>query len=339
MRIHLPFTFDTTYLNAATGKPSTTTESSEVLADVPEVTIRDVELAAQWVEDGYVEKVVGWNGGIYRPANDARDPMVWGRELVALWPLADGRHANSLDRILGWPSLWTSAGKILKKAFEGNATPSRLSKGAEVLSSTESRERASAQHIADGFLLVDEVVWQRVPAMQFLLAPDIDHPAPNFGISPAPYGHSLISLLHGGDGTKDPTFDRPFGMGQLELTEKHGVELRARFRMLEVFRPDLLAYDGQSAFAARLMNYACRTLADRIGQLELDQIRAYVAMREAVAEWYGPSNTMVTDEAIDGLWVFQDGETDPKGWIRKGREIIDVYRAASPTCPSGPKFG
>ncbi len=341
MRIHLPFTFDTTHLKAATGKPSTTTASSSVQADVPEVAIRDVELAARWVEDGHVQKVVGWNGGIYRPANDARDPMVWGRELVSLWPLADGRHANSLDRILGFPQMWTSAGKILKKAFvEGTATPSRLPKGAEILSSTEDHERASAQDIADGFLLVDEIVWQRVPAMQFHLTPAIDYPAPNFGISAAPYGHTLLSLLHGNEGTKDPTFTHPFGMDQLELAAQHGVELRPRFSSLEVFRPDLLAYDGQSAFAACLMNYACRTLADRIGQLEPDQIGAYLTIREAVDAWYGPNNTAVSEEAIDGLWAFQDGKTDPKGWIRKGREIINLYRVASPAPrTSGPRFG
>jgi hypothetical protein len=339
MRIHLPFTFDMTYLNAETGKTSTTTASSDVLAVVPEVAIRDVELAAQWVKDGYVEKVVGWNGGIYRPANHALDPLVWGRELEALWPLADGRHANSLDRILGWPSLWTSGGKILKKAFAGRATPSRLSQGTEVLSSTEDRERTSAQHIADGFLLVDEVVWQRVPAMHLGLTPDVQHPAPNLGISAAPYGHSLTSLLHGAEGTKDPTFVRPFSLCEMDSAEKHCGELRANFENLEVFQPDLLAYDSQSAFAARVMNYVCRSLADGIGDLESDQIRAYVTMRKAVAAWYGPSKGTVSDEAIDDLWMFQGPKTDPKGWIRKGCEIIDVYRSASPTYSAMPKLG
>lgn len=340
MHINLPFVFDTTYRNPATGKPSTTTASSSVQAEVPEVSFNDVEPAAQWAEGPFVEKVVGWNGNIYRPANAAADAPVLDRELQNIWPMASGGHANSIDRIFGSPSWVTSAGKILKKALNDEPTPLRLSRGTEILSSTEHRERASAQYLVDGLLMVDRVVWHRVPGMQFVLIPSIDLPSPNFGIVAAPYGHSLTSLLHGDlAGIQNPTLRRLFGLDQMELAAAQGFELRTGLHSIEVLRPDLLAYDGQSAFGARLMNYACRSLIDRVGQMDSGRISAYLSMREAVAAWYGPHNTTISTADIEELWAFQDSETDPKGWIRKGCEIIEVYRSASTTPYGGPKFG
>nr|WP_250807411.1 hypothetical protein [Neorhizobium tomejilense] len=333
MHINLPFTYTVLHRPNGGDKTSKTSAAGMVSSEVPELSRDDVVLAARWQVNMTPREIVYWDGNLYRPANPHEEPVVDRAAFEDLgWPLAHPAHMASATRIFGFPDWWSNSGKVLKSALGGKDKRLRIPDKSEIASTTFDADQAVAQGIADGLLLIDQVLWHRIPGVIFSLSESLDDVRPNLFISAPPYGHYKQSILIGMGGTQNPTVSRYFSLDEIDAVAHHTAETRADFADLEIFIPEATAYDGEGEFTARIMNSAVRNSAYRAGEMDDHEIGLWLKMREAVAGWYGSPSARIETSATEALFEFtaMNKHNDPAGWLRNGCKVIELYRDTRP---------
>ncbi|MCV9964266.1 hypothetical protein OIU34_20480 [Pararhizobium sp. BT-229] len=327
MHVTLPFVYQITHQKP--GKPKATTSAAfdMVSADIPEVGRSDVSLAAKWdrtLNGGLVtDCVITLNGDLFMKSGISRDDL-------------EGRHNGRLNGenmrlIYGMPYYGSVEGKLLLKALSGEQPPRGLPKSADITSTTLQHDQVEAQNMIDGLLIVEGEVWHRIPALVLHFHQFRPTDACELSIAPPPYGHGKAGILSGMVGIQSPVFTRFFSINEIDqaLTHAGDNEVVRHFLNLEVHQPDLLAFDGRSEFAARIMNSAVRTNEYRAGEMGDPEITLWMRMRDVVAGWYGIPSIPITDEDVAALYEFcaMTPKSHMNEWPRRGCEILDVYRA------------
>ncbi|MCZ7862612.1 hypothetical protein O9X98_14650 [Agrobacterium salinitolerans] len=325
MRVTLPFVYEITHQKPGKDKPTTSAAYDSVFAEVPEVSRSEVDVAAKWEVLSALESVISWNGNLYMAAGISSDTLL-DRQAAD-----DHMNQQNLNVLYGHPHWPSVAGKQLLRALRSDAPAQTVSK-TKIVSTTLDRDKLEAQHMIDGILIVDGQVWHRIPAIMFCLSDQ------RLSILPAPYGHRKIALLEGMAGIQNPLLTRYFALDEMELAIAHAPDnvVQRRFKNLVIFQPDLLPFDGQSEFAARVTNSAVRTNEYRVGEMSDREISLWMRMRDAVAGWYGIPSAPITEADVEALYEFcaMTPKSHMNDWPRRGCEILDEYRAHAGAKPS-----
>lgn len=327
MHVSLPFVYQITHQKP--GKPKATTSAAfdMVSAEVPEVGRSDVSIAAKWdrtLNGGLVtESVIARNGDLFTNSGISRDDL-------------DGRHNGRLNGenmrlIYGMPYYGSVEGKLLLKALSGDQPPRSLPKAPDITSTTLQHDQVEAQDMVDGLLIIEGEVWHRIPALVLHFHQFRPTDACELSIAPSPYGQGKAAILGGMVGIQSPVFTRYFGINEIDEALAHAgdSDVVRHFQNLEVQQPDLLAFDGQSEFAARIMNSAVRTNEYRAGEMGDREIFLWMRMRDAVAGWYGIPSVPLGEDDVDALYEFcaLTPKSHMNEWPRRGCEILDIYRS------------
>jgi hypothetical protein len=332
MYVTLPFVYEITHQKPGKLKPSTSTVVDQVTADVPEVCRSEVSLAATW--DVQINgrpaptTVITRNGDLF---------MSSGISGVQLKSRNLGHLSENMRVIYGAPHWGSNEGKILLKSFGGGQSHQRP-KEADITSTTLRRDQIEAQHMVEGLLVVDGEVWQRVPSLVVHFHQFRPTDACDLSIAPSPYGLGKASILRGMVGIQNPVITRYFGISEMDQALAHAVDsgVVRHFQKLVVHQPDFLDFDGQSEFAARIMNSAVRTHEYRVGVMGDHEISLWMQMRDAVARWYGIPTGSITEGDIEALHAFcsMTPKSHANDWPRRGCAILDSYRANAGTTSS-----
>lgn len=334
MKLSLPFTYSITHQKPGQGKPTTSGAISRVSADIPRVKESAVELAAEWTEPSngrtIRKTVVSWNGDLYRKLGITIQLLTSENPST----LASLNRDDAMKRLYG-NSYWGSVrSRQLQNAFSGEDTPRAIPKSRIVTSTTLDHDRGEAQHMIDGIISIEGEAWHRIPGIMLSLYQASERDA-SLSITTPPYGHEKDELLTGMSGIQNPVFTRFFDINEQIRALSHADDedlVQRRFYGLKIHRPDLVAFDAQSEFAARIMNSAVRTNDYRVGEMGDREIFLWMRMRDAVAGWYGIPSVPFGEEDLDALYEFCS--LTPKAhmnqWPRRGCEILDTYRTHAP---------
>lgn len=334
MRVTLPFVYEITHQKAGKPKATTTAAFDLVSADVPELSRSEVSLAAKWdvpLNGKFASKsVITRNGDLFMKSGVSADQLA-GRHLGHL-------NGDNMRLIYGTPYYGAVGGKLLLKALSGDQPPRGLPKTADITSTTLQHDQIEAQDMIDGLLIVEGEVWNRIPALILHFHQFRPTDACDLSIAPSPYGHGKAGILGGMVGIQNPVFTRYFSINEIEHAMVHAgdSEVVRHFLNLEVHQPDLLDFDGQSEFAARIMNSAVRTNEYRVGEMSDNEISLWMRMRDGVSGWYGIPSAPITEADVEALYEFcaMTPKNHTNEWPRRGCEILDVYRAHASAPPA-----
>ncbi|MCS4088571.1 hypothetical protein [Rhizobium sp. BK176] len=335
MKLSLPFAYSITHKKPGEEKSTTSGAISTVTADIPTVSKADVELVADWNilsnRDTIKRSVISWNGDLYRKLGISTELLV----SESPTDLEEFARHDAMKRLYGISHWGSNRSKQLLNALSGQdatrVVPKGIPKSRAVVATTLDHERAEAQHMIDGIADIDGEAWHRIPGMMLSLSQVYEHQA-TLMIGPSPYGQDKADLLTGMPGIQAPVFTRFFDINQQSRALSH-VEAEShidwRFSDLKIHRPDLVAFDGEAEFAARIMNSAVRTNEYRVGKMGDREISLWMQMRDAVARWYVLEPEPLTEHDVKTLYDFCAMTPEPhmNQWPKRGCEILDIYRA------------
>jgi hypothetical protein len=182
------------------------------------------------------------------------------------------------------------------------------SRGMTIQDSTLAFDRALAQEIADGLLLVDDTIWFRVPGLRLELTrwsqltvaalrhgfgADIFDPVDIF--NPASATRSMLSR-------REPNLEIHFALSDLAGLESYGPALGygpARRPQLVLHDEAAVPYNGRSDYLSRAMHYACQLMAAEAGEMDGDRLSDWIALRGAVDAHLADPLADIPDEAIE----------------------------------------
>jgi hypothetical protein len=345
MKLSLPFTYTITHKKPGQEKSTTSVAISTVTAEIPTVREADIEVVADWTvssnRQSMKRSVISWNGDLYRELGISTQLLTSENPSK----LENFTRHDALKRLYGILHWGGNRSKQLLNALSGqDATrivPKAIPKSRIVVATTLDHERAESQHMIDGIVDIDGEAWHRIPGMMLSLSQVYDHQA-TLMIRPSPYGHDKADLLTGMPGIQNPVSTRFFDINEQSRALSHvedGSQIDWLFSDLKIYRPDLIAYDGQAEFTARIMNSAVRTNEYRVGEMGDRELSLWMRMRDAVARWYGPTPEPFTDDDVEALYDFCAMTPKPhmNQWPKRGCEILDNYADHAPT--SSPDTG
>jgi hypothetical protein len=331
MHLSLPFTYSITHKKSGEEKSTTSGAISRVSADIPSVRKGDVEPVADWTDvvNGKSTKktVISWNGDLYRPLGTSIDLLM--QEGTSR--LSSFAREDAFKRLYGIWHWGAVRSRQLQSALLGEDTTRPIPKSRVVTSTTLDHERAEAQHMIDGIIEIEGDVWHRIPGVTLSLYQAFGREG-SLSIAVGPYGHEKAEILTGMIGIQNPVLAQFFDINEEGRALSHldaNIVAERRFRDLVIHRADLVAYDGQAEFTARIMNSAVRTNEYRVGDMGDREISTWMQMRDAVSRWYDLAPQAPTEEDVQALYDFCALTPKPhmNEWPRRGCEIIDIYRA------------
>ena len=331
MRTAIPYTFTVVHQQPGKRKPTTSTMSGHVYAEVPEIGREELSPVLSWTSvninrEGCLRTCAEWNGRLFIPVMD-----YFGNIMDSLPENASNSLGNAYFacEILGKNGLSKSEESILMSVSAEPGTGPYSVKPITVIETNQRHHEKIAQKCANGLLLVDQVVWREVPSVMLSLSPAPFDNAIKLSVSFGAHGFDCVA-----DGLDVPCFEpelwtRNFSLSEMERLRWHagGLSLWGLDSRIAVLGEEPNPVDSEADYRQRALRYVLHKTHDVIGNLSVTNMENWLMMREAYETAY-KVGTPVSDEVIETLARFIPAIEDARvrSNMERSLDIIETYR-------------
>lgn len=312
MKIKLPFIYSSEVVIGRKVNAQTMNFLGVVEADIPEVSSFEAPVAIHWNETNSANRehharLIG--GNFYVPASKLqRDAHKFPASKLADPSMLDDETAWGIAKILEYP-IGRSDWQDIRKFTGPRAEPPRTSDIKKTLSSTEERQRANAEEVANGLVSIDGLLYQRVQEPVIAVSNHVYKGAPEVTVfiyhGKRSYGSPID--LEESINVFDPLNTKFFALTDhseaLEAAQSFGVNVRNEIDgEVDIVIPSAITFDPQFDAAVRTAEYAVEGLKARIGLFDRDTIECWMDIREKVRQWLQNGDREIIEElASDDL--------------------------------------
>lgn len=318
MKAHLPYIYRVEHVPKRRVKSRYAFGAGTIETDIPEISLSETEPALRFEyaiprRDGL--KVTptefrSWNGRLVTPVTDEDMPSFDPAWLPSS-PGEPSARPFEIRRLYGFTHM-DSHGDRIEYYAKGNMDRaaefhSQEAVAGRLVKSTHDEDRSRVKQIADSLVVVEGKLWQKKRHVGFYIDMREDLRA-----SDRPYWGSIVPDLVGytpfteftvEDRKRFPCFRRGFDLSQMDRALYHagerGVEWFARSLVID--DDSYLAYDGETDFICKAMDYAVLNSEDSVGEMASDIADARLSTRAAVERVREIAGSGIADREIESF--------------------------------------